>query len=49
MAMQETWKSLSTQAKSGIVAGAVLILALTAGLGFWAYRADYQILFAEVA
>lgn len=49
MAMQETWKSLSTQAKAGIAGGAFLILGLTAGLGFWAYRADYQVLFAEVA
>ncbi|WP_256082043.1 flagellar basal-body MS-ring/collar protein FliF [Massilia sp. YIM B04103] len=47
--MFETWKSLSTQAKAGIAGGAILILGLTAGLGFWAYRADYQVLFAEVA
>ncbi len=36
-------------ARAGIVAGIVLIVALAAGLGFWAYRADYQILFSDVA
>jgi flagellar M-ring protein FliF len=36
-------------ARAGIVAGSVLIVALAAGLGFWAYRADYQILFSDVA
>jgi flagellar M-ring protein FliF len=30
------------------VVGVVLIVALAAGLGWWAYRADYQVLFAEV-
>ena len=36
-------------ARAGIVAGIVLIVALAVGLGFWAYRADYQILFSDVA
>jgi flagellar M-ring protein FliF len=33
----------------GIAAGALLIVALVAALGFWAYRTDYQILFSDVA
>jgi flagellar M-ring protein FliF len=36
-------------ARAGVVTGIVLIVALAAGLGFWAYRADYQILFSDVA
>lgn len=47
--LKETWDGLSKQAKIGIVVGAVLIAALTIGLGVWAYRADYQVLFADMA
>lgn len=47
--MRETWKRLAPQARVGLIAGAVLIVTLMAGLGFWAYRTDYQVLFSEVA
>jgi flagellar M-ring protein FliF len=37
------------RARAGLVAGVILIAAITAGLGLWAYRADNQILFSDVA
>ncbi|PKB13899.1 flagellar M-ring protein FliF [Janthinobacterium sp. 64] len=37
------------QARIGIIAGIVLIAGLVISLGFWAYRADYQVLFSDVA
>ena len=40
---------MAGRARIGIIVGAVLIVALVAGLGMWAYRADYQILFSDVA
>lgn len=39
---------MSPRARAGLVAGVVLIACLVAGLGLWAYRADYQVLFADV-
>ena len=48
-AITETWNRMAAQARVGIIVGAVLIVALVAGLGVWAYRADYQILFSDVA
>ncbi|MRW94171.1 flagellar M-ring protein FliF [Duganella sp. FT80W] len=47
--MTETWQRMSLAARAGLVIGVLLIVALTAGLGIWAYRADYQILFSDVA
>ncbi|HVK93159.1 MAG TPA: flagellar basal-body MS-ring/collar protein FliF, partial [Noviherbaspirillum sp.] len=46
--INEIWGGLQQRAKVGIGAGAVLILGLTIGLGIWAYRPDYQVLFADV-
>lgn len=45
----ETWNRLAGAAKVGLGVGVLLIVALMAGVGFWAYRADYQVLFADVA
>ncbi|MBI1890119.1 MAG: flagellar M-ring protein FliF [Burkholderiales bacterium] len=45
----EFWNRQAVQAKAGIVAGAALILMLVIGLGVWAYRTDYQVLFADVS
>jgi len=45
----ESWKALAPRARVGLGAGIVLIVCLMAGLGFWAYRADYQVLFADVS
>lgn len=47
--LKETWDGLSKQAKIGIAVGAALIAALTIGLGVWAYRTDYQVLFADIS
>lgn len=47
--MQEMWSALGTPAKSGLVIGCVTILALATALGYWAYRPDYQILFADIS
>lgn len=45
----QAWQRLALQARLGIIAGVVLIVALTVSLGIWAYRADYQVLFSDVA
>ncbi|WP_177307725.1 flagellar basal-body MS-ring/collar protein FliF [Pseudoduganella namucuonensis] len=47
--MMETWKTMAPRARAGIVAGCVLIAGFALALGLWAYRADYQVLFADVA
>jgi flagellar M-ring protein FliF len=47
--MMETWDRLAPQARMGIAAGLLLILGLAAGLGYWAYRPDYQVLFTDMA
>lgn len=48
-AITETWRSMATAARVGLIVGMLLIVALAAGLGLWAYRSDYQILFSDVA
>src|SRR5450830_465 len=40
---------MALQARIGIIIGIILIAGLAIGLGVWAYRADYQVLFSEVA
>ncbi|CUI02867.1 flagellar basal-body MS-ring/collar protein FliF [Massilia antarctica] len=45
----ENWQALSTQAKTGLVVGVTLIAGLAVGIAVWAYRPDYQVLFADVA
>lgn len=47
--MKEFWAGLGRGARAGLVLGALLIAALAIALGVWAYRPDYQVLFAEVA
>ncbi|WP_070361179.1 flagellar basal-body MS-ring/collar protein FliF [Duganella sp. HH105] len=47
--MNEAWNRLAVQSKIGIAVGVLLIAGLAAALGFWAYRTDYQVLFADVA
>ncbi len=48
-AIVETWNRLAPRARIVIVVGAALIVASAAALGMWAYRADYQVLFSDVA
>jgi flagellar M-ring protein FliF len=43
------WEALSRSARIGLVAGVLLIGGLMIALGVWAYRPDYQVLFADVA
>lgn len=45
----EFWNRQTLQAKAGLAIGLILIVVLTAGIGFWAYRADYQVLFADLS
>jgi flagellar M-ring protein FliF len=49
MVIADSWKALAPRARLGLAAGAVLIVCLAAGLGVWAYRADYQVLFSDVS
>lgn len=48
-AINETWSGLAARARLGIVIGVVLIVAAAVAIGVWAYRADYQVLFSDVA
>jgi flagellar M-ring protein FliF len=43
------WSRMAVQARIGIVCGVLLIVGLAVGLGLWAYRTDYQVLFADIA
>lgn len=47
--IKEFWEGLSRSARAGLVLGALSIVAMAIALGVWAYRPDYQVLFAEVA
>ncbi|WP_323740964.1 flagellar basal-body MS-ring/collar protein FliF [Caenimonas koreensis] len=42
------WNSLNARSRGGLIAGAVLIVAATAGLAAWLLRTDYQVLFADL-
>lgn len=43
------WSGLERAGRIGLVAGVVLILGITAVLGYWALRADYRVLFADLS
>jgi flagellar M-ring protein FliF len=45
----EFWNRQSVHAKTGLAIGIALIIVLTAGLGIWSYRTDYQVLFADLS
>lgn len=45
----EMWGGMERRSQVGIALGALLIVALMAMLGWWAYRPDYQVLFADMA
>lgn len=44
-----TWKEWQGRGRAGLVAGAAGVLLLTAALGYWALRQDYQVLFVDLA
>jgi flagellar M-ring protein FliF len=48
-ALTESLRGWNRGARHGAAACVVLILAAAVGLGWWAYRADYQVLFADLA
>lgn len=43
------WAELGRAARTGFIVGALVIAGLVVALGYWAYRPDYQVLFADVA
>lgn len=43
------WQDMKGPARAGLVTGLMLIAALVAALGYWAYKPDYQVLFADMA
>jgi flagellar M-ring protein FliF len=45
----EFWQRLERRAQVGLVVGLLLILALASSVAVWAYRTDYQVLFADLA
>jgi flagellar M-ring protein FliF len=47
--MQSKWGRLDRRARTGIAAGVLLIVVLVGALAWWAYRPDYQVLFADMA
>lgn len=42
------WNELGGTARAGLLSGAVLIVAVTAAAVLWLWRADYQVLFADL-
>jgi flagellar M-ring protein FliF len=47
--MMESWRGLGRGARRGIVAGLLLIALAMGALAWWIYRADYQVLFADLS
>lgn len=43
------WDALPWRSRSGLLAGLIAIIATVALLAYWAYRPDYQVLFADMA
>lgn len=44
----QTWQTLGSAARAGLIFGCVCILAFATALAWWAYRPDYQVLFADL-
>jgi flagellar M-ring protein FliF len=47
--MNEYWQGLDPRARFRLILGVAFILLATIGLGVWTMRADYQVLFADLA
>lgn len=47
--LKQMWAGLERRARIGLVAGAVVIIGACLAIGVWAYRPDYQVLFADLA
>ncbi|SFG88668.1 flagellar M-ring protein FliF [Duganella sp. CF458] len=48
-ALKDNWRSLGAGARTGVLAGMLLIVLLVGSLAWWVYRTDYQVLFADLA
>lgn len=48
-AITDFWTRLGRAARAGLLLGTIFILTAMIAVGVWAYRPDYQVLFAEVA
>src|SRR4051794_23533774 len=48
MQVQKFWNELGGTARTGVLCGATLIVGLAAAAAFWLWRADYQVLFADL-
>jgi flagellar M-ring protein FliF len=47
--MLEMWQRLDTRARAGLMIGCAVVLLAVGMLAVWAYRPDYQVLFADMA
>lgn len=47
--IHEFWTGLGRAARTGLVVGTLLVIAAMSALGIWAYRPNYQVLFADLA
>lgn len=47
--ISQFWTDLGSAARAGLIAGCLIIVGLVIALAVWAYRPDYQVLFADVA
>jgi flagellar M-ring protein FliF len=45
---KDFWNNLGASARVGLAGGVLLIVALTVGAAVWVFRADYQVLFADL-
>lgn len=48
-AVVDMWRAMAPRSRAGFIAACILILAVVGGLGWWAYRTDYQVLFADLS
>lgn len=46
--LQVKWAGLPGRARTGLITGLLLIAVLVGALAYWAYRPDYQVLFADM-
>lgn len=46
--LKDLWTSLGSSARTGLAAGAVLIVAASVAVAVWLFRTDYQVLFTDL-
>lgn len=47
--LKQKWDGLALASRTSLIVGLLFIVAMMALLGWWAYRPDYQVLFADLA